>query len=300
MRIGIDLGGTKIEIIALDRGGQEKLRKRVPTPKDSYRRTLEAIKNLIEEAEKELGLPISKVGIGTPGALSPVTGLIKNSNSTCLNGNPLDKDLEKLLKREVRLANDANCFALSEAVDGAADDGEVVFGVIIGTGCGGGVVFRKSVWTGPQAIAGEWGHNPLPWPNEDELNGPRCPCGKVGCIEAFLSGPGFEKDYLKASGQSLSAIEIEKKARSNDRVALAVMSRYFDRMARALATVVNILDPNVIVVGGGMSKVSSIYTEVPRLLERYVFTDHLKVNLRRAKHGDSSGVRGAAWLFDHS
>jgi fructokinase len=289
LRIGIDLGGTKIEGLALDASGREILRKRVATPRDDYAATLAAMTGLILEIEAKLPEKAT-VGIGMPGALSRVTGLVKNSNSTCLNGRPFKQDVEKALNREVRLENDANCFALSEAIDGAGEGAQVVFGVILGTGVGGGIVVGGRVLTGPNAIAGEWGHNPLQLPTEADLPLPRCYCSRSGCIEAYLSGPALARDHSQLTGQHLDPQEI---------VALhgASLMRYEERLARSLAVVINILDPDAIVLGGGMSNVARLYTEVPRLWIPHVFSDHVATRLLRHKHGDSSGVRGAAWLW---
>lgn len=299
MRIGIDLGGTKIEAIVLAPDGDIPFRRRVATPRGDYDGTIEAIASLVGEAEAAIGCAAS-VGIGMPGAISPATGLVKNANSTWLNGRPLDRDLAARLGRPVRLANDANCFALSEASDGAAAGAPVVFGVIVGTGCGGGVVVNGQVLTGPNAIAGEWGHNPLPWPRDDERPGPPCYCGKSGCLETFLSGPGLARDYALHMGReagSITAPEVVARAEAGEAAAREALQRYADRMARGLATVINVLDPDVIVLGGGMSNVRMLYDTVPQLLEQYVFSDHVAVRLVPPKHGDSSGVRGAAWLW---
>ncbi|MEJ2059254.1 MAG: ROK family protein [Gammaproteobacteria bacterium] len=299
-RLGIDLGGTKIEIIALDHQGQEHLRRRVDTPQNDYRGTLQAVVDLIHGVEAELGAQ-GTVGLGTPGAISPPTGLLKNSNSVCLNGHPFKTDLEALFGREVRMANDANCFALSEAVDGAAAGAEVVFGVIVGTGTGAGVVVRGRVLTGPNAIAGEWGHNPLPWPRDDERPGPPCYCGLHGCIETFLSGTGMARDHREVTGQDLGSPEIVARAEAGDSDCVATLERYEDRMARGLAHIINILDPDVIVLGGGMSNIQRLYDNVPRLWDQYVFSDQVLNRLVPPMHGDSSGVRGAAWLWnDHN
>jgi fructokinase len=298
IRFGIDLGGTKTEIIALDAAGKEVLRRRVATPKDDYRATLDAVVQLVHDAEKELGLEGS-VGIGTPGSLSRATGLLRGSNSVCLNGKPIKADLEALLKREVRISNDANCFALSEAVDGAGQGAEIVFGVILGTGVGAGIVVRGGVLTGVNAIAGEWGHNPLPWPTDDERPGPPCFCGRSGCIETFLSGPGVERDHAHANAQALSAQDIAVRAATGDAPCEATLARYEGRLARALAHVINIVDPHVIVLGGGMSNIERLYAGVPKLWGRWVFSDRVDTRLVRHRHGDSSGVRGAAWLWPH-
>jgi fructokinase len=290
MRIGIDLGGTKIEGILLADSGDILHRHRVNTPQGDYQQTLQLIRLLIDQLTDEKHLAI---GIGTPGSPSPDTGLMRNANSTCLNGQPLQNDLEELLQRPVRVANDADCFALSEAIDGAGKDANSVFGVIVGTGTGGGLVIHKQLLQGPNAIAGEWGHNPLPWPQKNELPGPQCYCGKQGCVETWLSGPGLARDH----GDKLQADEIIKHAMQGKKKALASLDRYYDRMARCLAQVINIVDPEVIVLGGGLSNAETLYNEVPRRLPRYVFSDTLKTQLKPPVHGDSSGVRGAAWLW---
>ena len=295
-RIGIDLGGTKIEAIALSASGSILARRRVATPRGNYELTVRAIVDLVSAIEQELGAS-GTVGIGTPGAISPATGLIKNANSTALIGHALDKDLSSALDREVRLSNDANCFALSEAVDGAAAGAEIVFGVIIGTGTGGGIVIRGRILTGVNAIAGEWGHNPIPWPRPEELPGPQCYCGKKGCLETFLSGLGLSRDFRDATGGHLDPPEIVRLAKANDQEAEACLSRYEDRLARGLAHVINILDPQVIVLGGGMSNIQRLYQRVPRLWHQYVFSDRVDTKLVRPVHGDSSGARGAAWLW---
>jgi fructokinase len=296
VRIGIDLGGTKIEAVALGEGGDVLARHRVPTPRDDYQGTIAASVNLVRRIEDELGVRAS-VGIGMPGAVSPATGLVKNANSVWLNGRRLAEDLVHALGRPARFANDANCFALSEAHDGAASGAPVVFGVIIGTGTGGGVVVNGRVLTGPNAVAGEWGHNPLPWPRPDELPGPACYCGQHGCIETFLSGPAVAGDHRRATGEELTPVEITTRASRGDAAAEATLVRYEERMARALASVINILDPDVIVLGGGMSNIERLYTSVPRLWGRYVFSDRVDTKLVPPRHGDSSGVRGAAWLW---
>ena len=285
MRIGIDLGGTKIEALALDPAGREVFRKRVLTPRGDYSATLDAVAALA----KEIGP--GTVGVGIPGALSRTTGLVKNANSTCLIGKPLKEDLERMLGREVRLENDANCFALSEAVDGAGAGAPVVFGVILGTGVGAGIVVNRQVLIGRNAIAGEWGHNPLPLPTASDLPLPACYCGRAGCIETYLSGPGLEHDHQRLTGKTLGAREI---AALNG----PALERYTERLARSLAGVINILDPDVIVLGGGMSNVEQLYTEVPRRWSRHVFSDQVATRLVRNVHGDSSGVRGAAWLWN--
>jgi fructokinase len=295
IRIGIDLGGTKTEIIALGVDGRELLRRRVETPKENYGGILETVARLVRDAEAELGDRCS-VGVGTPGSISRATGLLRGSNSVCLNGKPIKADLEALLGREVRITNDANCFALSEATDGAAAGAEIVFGVILGTGVGGGIVVRGHVLTGPNAIAGEWGHNPLPWPKDDERPGYPCFAGHSGCIETFLSGPGIERDHLRANGEALTSHDIGARAAIGDAACEATMRRYEERLARALAHVVNIVDPDVIVLGGGMSNVQRLYVNVPALWGPWVFSDRVDTRLVRHKYGDSSGVRGAAWL----
>jgi fructokinase len=295
MRIGIDLGGTKIEIIALDDAGAEVYRARVSTPRGSYEGTIEALVDLVLAAERVTG-SCGTVGIGMPGAISPASGLVKNANSTWLNGRTLQVDVAAALQRPVRLANDANCFALSEATDGAGAGAETVFGVIVGTGTGGGVVVRGHVCTGPNAIAGEWGHNPLPWPDDGERPGPRCYCGKHGCIETFLSGPGMANDHERATGTRLEAPEIAARAAAGDAGCDATLARYERRMARALATIINVLDPEIVVLGGGMSKIARLYDRIPALLPEYVFSDHVSTRLVPPVHGDASGVRGAAWL----
>jgi len=295
MRIGIDLGGTKIEIIALDDAGAEVYRARVSTPRGSYEGTIEALVDLVLAAEHVTGC-CGTVGIGMPGAISPASGLVKNANSTWLNGRTLQVDVAAALQRPVRLANDANCFALSEATDGAGAGAETVFGVIVGTGTGGGVVVRGHVCTGPNAIAGEWGHNPLPWPDDSERPGPRCYCGKHGCIETFLSGPGMANDHERATGTRLEAPEIAARAAAGDAGCDATLARYERRMARALATIINVLDPEIVVLGGGMSKIARLYDRIPALLPEYVFSDHVSTRLVPPVHGDASGVRGAAWL----
>ncbi|MDX5333202.1 MAG: ROK family protein [Gammaproteobacteria bacterium] len=297
MRLGIDLGGTKIEIIALDASGTERLRERVDTPQGDYAATLEAVAGLVARAEQQLGAT-GTVGIGTPGAISPATGLLKNSNSTCLNGQPFQRDLEARLGRGVRMMNDANCFALSEATDGAAADAEVVFGVIIGTGVGAGVVVRRHPLVGPNAIAGEWGHNPLPWPRDEERPGPACYCGKSGCVETFLSGPSMARDHAAVTGEVLDTRTIVERAAAGDAACDATLARYEDRLARGLAHVINVLDPDAIVLGGGMSNIERLYRNVPRLWGRYVFSDSVATRLLAPRFGDSSGVRGAAWLWN--
>ena len=295
MKLGIDLGGTKIEIIALADDGAELLRHRVATPQGDYPGTLQAIAALVRDAEAELGL-LGSVGIGTPGAVSRASGRIKNSNSTHLLGQPIVQDLEALLQRPVNIANDANCFALSEATDGAAAGAEVVFGVILGTGVGAGIVVDGKVLTGPNGIAGEWGHNPLPWPEPNELPGQPCYCGKYGCIETFLSGPGMMKLHRAETGEALDSKQIVQRATQGDAICERSMQAYENRLARGLAHVINILDPDVIVLGGGMSNIERLYANVPALWGNWVFSDRVDTKLVKNRFGDSSGVRGAAWL----
>jgi fructokinase len=297
MRIGVDLGGTKIEAIAIDSLGRELLRKRVATPAGDYDATLQAIKQLVAGVESEIGTTSARVGIGMPGAISPVTQLVKNANSTCLIGRPFQNDLNQVLGRSVRLANDANCFALSESVDGAAQGAGVVFGVILGTGCGGGIVVNGRVLTGPNAIAGEWGHNPLPWARSNELPGERCYCGKNGCIETFLAGPSMTRVHFRRTNVSLTPDKIAAAAQAGDQAAEETLREYEDRLARALVSIINVLDPDVIVLGGGVSNLERLYQNVPRIWGDYAFSDHLITKLVKAKFGDSSGVRGAAWLW---
>ncbi len=296
IRFGIDLGGTKIEIIALDARGRTLLRRRRATPQGDYQGTLRVLADLVGEAEAELGATGS-VGIGTPGSFSKVTGLLKNSNSVCLNDQPVQADLEALLGRPVRIRNDADCFALSEASDGAAVGAATVFGVILGTGTGAGIVVNGSLLNGPNGIAGEWGHNPLPWPEAGEWPGRPCYCGRSGCIETFLSGPGLSAELAAPGGRVRDAHEIAAAADAGEPDCIQVMSRYQQRLARALAHVINILDPDVIVLGGGLSRVESLYREVPLLWTDFVFSDRVDTRLVAPLHGDSSGVRGAAWLW---
>ena len=324
LRFGIDLGGTKIELIALDAAGDSLLRRRIATPQNDYAATVAALATLVLDAETTLG-QTGTVGIGTPGAVSPATGLMKNCNSTCLNGQPLLQDIERALNREIRIANDANCFALSEATEGAAASAEVVFGVILGTGVGGGVVVRGQVLTGASGIAGEWGHTPLPyfqfahtqadrestgvhpvtgaalihpWPSARERNGAACYCGKKGCVETWLSAAGLVADHLHYGEDMLTPEEIAQQAADKDGACSKTLARYEERLARALAGVINLLDPNVIVLGGGLSNIARLYDTVPRLWPRYVFSDRVVTKLVAPKFGDSSGVRGAAWLWN--
>lgn len=295
MRIGIDLGGTKIEALALGADGAELARRRAATPRGSYEGTLDAIASLVTTLEGELG-PADGVGIGHPGATSRATGLMKNANSTWLNGRPFAHDIAVRLGRPVACANDADCFALSEATDGAAAGAAIVFGVILGTGTGGGIVHAGRLLSGINAVAGEWGHNPLPWPSDDEWPGPPCYCGRPGCIETFLSGPGLALDHRTATGVDATAAQIVDRAAQGDPSSIAALDRYCDRLARALASVINVIDPHVIVLGGGLSNVSRLYDAVPRLWGRHVFSDRVDTRLVPPRHGDSSGVRGAAWL----
>ncbi len=297
MRIGIDLGGTKIESIALANDGSELFRQRIDTPAGDYQGIINAIVNLVKSIEKHTS-QTGTVGVGTPGALSPASGLLRNSNSVCMNNKPVKQDLEESLGRKIRISNDANCFALSEAIDGAAKKMAVVFGVIIGTGTGAGVVVNGRVLNGPNAIAGEWGHNPLPWPKSSELPGPECYCGKRGCLETFLSGPGLAYDFQQITQKKLTAVEISRLAEAGNEQANTCLQRYESRLARGLSHVINILDPDVIVLGGGMSNLQRLYHNVPKLLPGYVFSDVVNTRIVAPAYGDSSGVRGAAWLWD--
>lgn len=296
MRIGIDLGGTKIEGVVLAANGVELLRQRVSTPAGDYVATLDAIAGLVARLEHDAGTTC-RVGIAMPGSFSRVSGRVRNSNSLCLNNKPLRADLESRLGRSLRFANDADCFTLSEATDGAAAAAAVVFGVIVGTGTGGGVVVNGALLGGCNGITGEWGHNPLPWPCPDELPGPACYCGLHGCIETWLSGPGLARDFLQRHGEALTAQEISRRAAAGSNTAQQALERYADRMARALAGVINILDPETIVLGGGVSNIAGLYTSVPERWGRYVFSDRVDTRLVHARHGDSSGVRGAARLW---
>lgn len=299
MRIGIDLGGTKTEVIALADDGAELFRHRLPTPKNDYQATIATIVELVAKAEAATGEKGS-VGIGIPGSISPYTRVVKNANSTWLNGQPFDRDLQLALNRDVRLANDANCLAVSEAIDGAASGAQIVFAVIIGTGCGSGIAIQGHSLIGGNGTAGEWGHNPLPWMDEEELNLREqlpCYCGKQGCIETFVSGSGFNADYQRLSGESLSGHEIIARALQNDALAEQAIRRYETRLAKSLAHIVNILDPDVIVLGGGMSNVDRLYQTLPQLIKPWVFGGECETPIRKALHGDSSGVRGAAWLW---
>ncbi len=296
MRIGVDLGGTKTELIALADDGTVRLRRRMPTPAGDYPATVALIAAMVAQAEAALGARAS-VGIGSPGSVSPVSGLMRNANSTCLNGRPLKQDLEAALGREIRIANDANCFALSEAVDGAGQGGAVVFGVILGTGVGGGVVVNGQVLNGANGIAGEWGHNPLPPGEDGEGVAPACYCGRRGCVETWLSGPALAADHLRVTGEALTPEAIVARAAAGDAACEATLLRYETRLARALAGVINLLDPDVIVLGGGLSSLDRLYRNVPLRWTPHVFSDAIATRLRPPLHGDSSGVRGAAWLW---
>lgn len=297
MRIGIDLGGTKIEGLLLTADGVEAKRVRIPTPQGDYAATVRAVAELVRLLDAEAGQSCT-VGVGIPGTVSPATGRVKNANSVCLIGQPLDFDLAQIIGRPVRLANDANCFAVSEAHDGAAAGAATVFGVILGTGVGGGIAINGHALVGANAIAGEWGHNPLPWPTDDERPGPLCYCGKNGCIETFLSGPGLARDHLAHAGTHLSGEHIAARAAAHDATCDATLKRYEQRLARALASAINVLDPDVIVLGGGLSNIDRLYATVPQLWGAWVFSDTVATRLVRNVHGDSSGVRGAAWLWD--
>jgi len=296
VRIGVDLGGTKIEFVALERNGAEVHRHRIATPRHEYEGTVRAITDGVKEIENKLGRQAS-VGVGIPGTVSTKTWTVKNANSTWLNGKPFDKDLSRALAREVRCANDANCLAVSEATDGAGAGKHIVFAVILGTGCGGGVAFDGRVHSGLNGVAGEWGHNTLPWMRGDEFPGDGCYCGKNGCIETWVSGTGLEKDFARAAKTSLRGPEILARSQAGDPEALAAFERFEDRLARALAGVVNLLDPDVIVIGGGASQIPRIYKNVPARLKEYVFGHEADTPVLPAKHGDASGVRGAAWLW---
>lgn len=299
IRIGVDLGGTKIEAIALGGKGAVLDRQRRTTPRHDYDATIRAIADLVKQLEGTLGSDAS-VGVGIPGAISPATGLVKNANSTWLIGRPLDRDLSTALDREVRVENDANCFTLSEATDGAAAGVSSVFGVILGTGVGGGIALDGRALRGHHAIAGEWGHNPLPWPRDDERPGPPCYCGRHGCIETFLSGPGLARDFAAATGTELTAEEVAARADQGDEAAETTMLRYEDRLARGLAMVINLIDPEAIVLGGGLSNLARLYANLPPRLPDHVFSDRVETPVLAPVHGDSSGVRGAAWLWpDH-
>ncbi len=299
MRIGIDLGGTKIEAILLNEEGHELVRRRVLTPQGDYHATLAVVCDLIRDLEQECAATAS-IGVGIPGAISPTSGLVKNANSVCLIGHALQVDLQERLSRPVRLANDADCFTMSEATDGAAKGANLVFGVILGTGVGGGICWHNQLLAGPNAIAGEWGHNPLPWMEENERPGEACYCGKYGCIETFLSGSGLQREYFQSTGQNLSPDAINRVVYENHALSEQAFQRYEHRLARSLASVINILDPEVVVLGGGLSNFDRFYQEVPKIWGNWVFSDQVTTALVPARHGDSSGVRGAAWLWPPS
>jgi fructokinase len=297
MRIGVDLGGTKIETLALDAKGIGRGGFRRASPRDDYKATLSTIAEMVAETERQAGGGPSVVGLGMPGTISPATGFVKNANSTWLNGQRFHEDLARTLGRPLRLANDANCFAISEATDGAGAGAATVFGVILGTGVGGGIVIGGQLLGGADGIAGEWGHNPLPWPRDNERPGPACYCGRAGCIETWLSGPGLSRDHAAHSGEELAAVDIVAAAAAGSHAAEASLARYEDRLGRGLAHVVNILDPHAIVLGGGMSKIARLYDRLPGLLAPYVFSDRVATRILAPRHGDASGVRGAAWLW---
>jgi fructokinase len=301
VRIGVDLGGTKIEIIALGENSEELLRERSWTPQGDYNKTLQTIAALVEKVELKLGVSRldASIGVATPGAISKKTGLLKNSNSVCLNNQPIRIDLQNLLEKDIRISNDADCFALSEATDGNATGANVVFGAIVGTGTGAGIVVNGKLLSGVNAIAGEWGHNPLPWPSENEYAEHHCYCGNTGCIETFLSGPGLVLDYKIATNDVLDVKSLIQRSEQGDSECEAAILRYEDRMARSLAHVINLIDPEIIVLGGGMSNMSRLYKSVPKLWSKYVFSGHVETRLTPPKHGDSSGVRGAAWLWNN-
>ncbi|MBN9616975.1 MAG: fructokinase [Acidobacteriales bacterium] len=296
MRIGIDLGGTKIEALAIDSQGRELTRHRIDTPREDYEATIAAMAGLVHRIEQETG-NMGAVGAGIPGSVSSLTGLVKNANSTWLNGKPLDRDLSLALNREVRVANDANCLAVSEATDGAAAGKRVVFGVILGTGCGGGVAIDGRLHTGPNGVGGEWGHNPLPWARGDELPGPECYCGQRGCLETWISGTGVSQDHKRVTGKEQTTHEIMEAYKAGDADAVATVERFVDRLTRGLAHIINMLDPDIFVFGGGLSKAEHLYREIPERLPRYVFGREAATPIVPARYGDSSGVRGAAWLW---
>jgi fructokinase len=297
LRIGLDLGGSKIEGILMNSSATELARYRVATPRNDYAATIAAILDLAARLKQGITSE-TKVGIAVPGSISPLTGLIQNANSTWLNGRPLDRDLAAALATPVRLANDANCFALSESIDGAAANARIVFGVILGTGCGGGIVLDGRLLDGPRGIGGEWGHNPLPWATPDEYPGPQCWCGRKGCLETWVSGPGMAGDHARVTGETLTAVEIAARAKCEDGAARATLSRHADRLARGLAHVVNIVDPDVIVLGGGLSQLSHLYDSLPELMGPHIFADRASVVIKAPKWGDASGARGAARLWD--
>ena len=294
-RTGIDLGGTKIEAIVLDGNGEEVFRQRIIAPQGNYNDTIEAIAYLVNKADNEVSA-LTKLGIGIPGSLSPKTNLVRNANSTWLIGKPLKQDLEKILKRNVLIENDANCFAISEAFDGAGNTANTVFGVILGTGVGAGIVIGKKIHKGKNKIAGEWGHNPLPWIHEGELSSKKCYCGRTGCLETFISGPAIEREFKNLHGRNLNMENIVKESEAGNLKAEQVIKNLEDRLARALAHVINILDPDSIVLGGGLSNIDRLYSNVPKIWLEYIFSDDVSTVLSKARFGDSSGVRGAAWL----
>ncbi len=295
-RVGIDLGGTKTEVILLNGESRELFRTRIPTVRDDYSATLRDIAALVAQAETEAGQSQLPVGIGIPGTVSRKTGFVKNANSTWLNGRPFQKDLSAFLQRDVKVTNDANCLAVSEATDGAGRGYDLVFAGILGTGCGAGIAFKGAPIVGPNGVAGEWGHNPLPWLGDAELAVPPCYCGKTGCMETFLSGTGLCRSYFAVTGENIKGHELVDRAAQGEAIAQQVLAHYYDQLARGLASVINSLDPDVIVLGGGVSNIAAIYTEVPKLLPKYVFGGECDTPLVPAIHGDSSGVRGAAWL----
>lgn len=303
LRLGVDLGGTKIEAVGMDHLGTILIRERIPTPKQDYQKLLSELAHLIKrvevESKQKIGVPcFGTIGLGIPGSLVPGTQLVRNANLQIINGKPLGVDLGNLLKQEVRIENDANCFALSEAVDGAGKGSHVVFGVILGTGCGGGLILHQKIWRGPNAIGGEWGHNRLPDPNQEEWSDPPpCYCGHKGCIETYVSGTGFKADYLKATGKQLDSQEIVALAAQGDSASVQALERLENRLARSLAVLINTIDPDAIVLGGGLSNIERLYENIPKAWDRYVFGDAKYTKLLKATHGDSSGVRGAAWLW---
>ncbi|HZZ37043.1 MAG TPA: ROK family protein [Caulobacteraceae bacterium] len=296
IRIGVDFGGTKIEAAALSEDGEYVARVREPNP-GRYDEAIAVVARVVAEAQRQAGVNGASIGVGMPGSISPKTGRMRNANSVWLNDKPFHEDLERALGRPIRMENDANCFALSEATDGAGAGAEVVFGAILGTGCGGGVVVRGRTVEGVNRIGGEWGHTPLPWPSAEERGAHRCWCGRIDCLETWVSGSAFSEDYQRATGRKLKGDAIMKAARAGEAEAAAAFDRYVDRLGRALAVICDIIDPNVIVCGGGMSNTMEIYERVPPVIERYVFSDVFKTTFAPAKHGDSSGVRGAAWLW---
>ena len=297
LRIGLDLGGSKIEGILMSAGAKELARYRVATPRNDYAATIAAIVNLAAKLMQDI--PTStRIGIAVPGSISPLTGLMQNANSTWLNGRPFDRDLAVALATPVQLANDANCFALSEAIDGAGENVRIVFGVILGTGCGGGLVVNGRLLDGPRSIGGEWGHNPLPWATSDEYPGPHCWCGRNGCLETWVSGPGMAADHARLTGETLTAVEIAERARCGNDAAMATLSRHADRLARGLAHVVNITDPDVLVLGGGLSQLPHLYEQLPQLMGPHIFADRASIVIKAPRWGDASGSRGAARLWD--